>query len=170
MQPYACAHPQALARLDADALVVPNGAAFPAVCVKCGARHGLGHRSVKFKFVPGWARLFGPLIQLIVRKTSTFELPICPACNGRWRKWNAFVWLSWAPTAILLGVCAAVAAADSYGAAVAVGTLAVLVFPVLWIIAMVVRRGARVGVRRIDAAHSWLVRVHPEAVRAACGG
>jgi hypothetical protein len=171
MQPYAYAPQQALARADGDALVVPNGAALPPVCVKCGTRHGLGHRSTKLTFVPAWARFFGPLMQLIARKTSTFELPVCSVCNSRWRRGNVFVWLSWLPTLLLLGVCAGVAAVDSDGTATfAVGALALVVFPVLWIIAMVMRRGARVGVRRIDKTHSWLLRVHPEAMRAACGG
>jgi hypothetical protein len=164
------AQPQPLARIEGDALVVPNGAALPPVCVKCGARHGLGHRSTRFKFVPTWARFFGPLVQLIARKTSYFELPICNTCNSRWRKWNAFVWLSWVPTVLLLGVTAGVSAVDTEGTATgAVGALALVVLPVVWIVAMVLRRGARVGVRRIDATHSWLVRVHADAMRTTCG-
>jgi hypothetical protein len=66
--------------------------AFPALCVKCAAPGPLYGRLQAFGWFPAWTYAFfllGPLpaiiVQLIVTKRATLNLPVCPSCNSRWR-------------------------------------------------------------------------------------
>lgn len=145
------------ARLEGETLVVANGSSFPQVCVKCGTTHGLGKRAHKFAWVPTWAKFFGPLIQRLFTKTSQFELPICASCDGQWKKWNLIVGVSWLPGFLFTFLGPAV---FQSGAMAFVGML--MLFGGL-VTAMVMRRKHTLDVTKIDASHSWIVRVHPSA-------
>jgi hypothetical protein len=157
-------------RIEGGALVVPNGAALPHVCVKCGTQQPLEFRNQKFSFVPVWARFFGPLIQLIVMKKSAFSLPVCPGCHKQWKKWNLYAGVfSWLPSVVLFIVGGALGAADQEGAAAICYVLGTVVFLVLLIVLLALRLKYVVTATRIDKTHSWLSRMHPEALRAATG-
>ena len=148
---------QSTARLEGETLVVANGAAFPAICVKCGTTHGLGKRNHKFAYVPTWARFFGPLIQRIFTKTSQFDLPICAPCNAQWKKWNLIVGVSWLPGFLFLFLGPAI---FQSGAMALVGFL--MLFGGL-VTALVMRRPHILDVTKIDAESTWIVRLHPSA-------
>jgi hypothetical protein len=78
-------------RVEGDRLIISKIAPLPALCVKCGTTSDLRGRVQKFAWVPQWTYviiLFGLLpaiiIQAILTKRATFNLPICGACNARW--------------------------------------------------------------------------------------
>ena len=145
------------ARLEGDAFVVQNGAQFARVCVKCGTTHGLGKRTHKFAYVPTAAKFFGPLIQKLFTKNSQFELPICASCDGQWKKWNLIVGVSWLPGFLFTFLGPAV---FQSGAMALVGMLMLVGGLVT---ASILRRKHNLDVSKIDATHSWIVRVHPAA-------
>jgi hypothetical protein len=151
------------ARLEADTLVLANGHKLPQVCVKCGTTHGLATRTEKFAFVPTWARFFGPLIQRIFTKHSQFDLPICGACNSQWKKWNVIVGVSWLPGFLFTFLGPAL---FQSGAMALVGMLMLVGGLVT---ASILRRKHNLDVTKIDATHTWIVRVHPAAQTAAIG-
>lgn len=156
------AHAQGMyARMDGDALVVPNGAPFTQVCLKCGTTHALEGRRQKYMYVPMWARFFGPLIQVIFRKTSEFYLPICNACNATWKKWNLIAGVSWIPGLLLMFLGMAISD-DAGGMLALVGTLGLLVGLV---VALVMRLKYVVAATKIDKESTWLTRIHPVAIQ-----
>jgi hypothetical protein len=66
--------------------------ALPALCVKCATPGPLYGRAQAFGWFPAWTYFFfllGPLpaiiVQLIVTKRATLNLPVCAPCNARWR-------------------------------------------------------------------------------------
>ncbi len=146
--------------MDGDALVVPNGAAFTQVCLKCGTTRALENRHQKYMYVPMWARFFGPLIQLIFRKTSEFYLPVCNACNATWKKWNVIAGVSSIPG--LLIMLMGLAIGDDDGGMIALVGAGVLL--VALVIALVMRLKYVVGARKIDQDRTWLTRIHPTAL------
>lgn len=149
-------------RIEGDALVMPNGAPLPPVCLKCAARGPLESRHAKFSFVPPWARILGPLIQLIVMKRSKFDLPLCAPCNSRWRTWTLYSALSMLPGFAFIGI----------GMATDVSALYVVGFVVLLaalVTVLLIRKRHIVFPSKIDKTHTWLKGAHPEAMRAAAG-
>ncbi len=153
------------ARVEGAALVVANGSPLPDACVKCASKQQLESRHQKFSYVPPWARLFGPLIQLMVMKKSVFVLPICAPCLGLWKKWNLRAFLSVLPGIALVVIGAAVG--DDVGGILAiVGGLACLAG---LFTALLLRVRHIVAATRVDKTHTWLTRLHPEVMRAATG-
>jgi len=152
-----------LGRVDGKALVLPNGATLPPLCTKCAAHSGLRQRNVKFSFVPPWARILGPLIQLIVMKKSRFDVPLCEPCNAQWKKWNLFAWLAILPGALVLAISTAM---DSPGPLAAVAFL--LMFAMI-VAVLVLRRRRIVFASKIDKTHTWLTGIHADAMRVAAG-
>jgi hypothetical protein len=146
-------------RLEGDVLVAANGTVLPDVCVKCGVRHGLDRRHQKFQFVPYWARFFGPLIQLIVMKRSEFSLPICQTCHGQWKKWNLIAGLTWVP--FLLIMFAGFGLEDVGPVLALVGFVGMLV---ALITTLIIRMKYIVVAKKIDKTHSWLGKIHPQAL------
>lgn len=57
----------------------------PPVCVVTGATEGVVFKEVKFTYVPPWARIFGWLIQALVMKRHTAELPFTDQAYRSWR-------------------------------------------------------------------------------------
>jgi hypothetical protein len=150
------------ARMEGDALRTANGAQLPDVCLKCGVRHDLERRHQKFAFVPVWARFLGPLFQVIFMKRSEFYLPICRSCHAQWKKWNLIAGVSWLP--FLLFMFLGIAIGDSAGGALA--TLGFLGMLVALMVTLILRMKYIVGVKKIDATHSWLIKIHPAALQA----
>jgi hypothetical protein len=162
------------ARIEGNVLVVPNGAPFPHVCLKCATTQALEWRDQKYSYVPPWARLFGALIQVFVMKRSRFQLPICQSCHRVWKKWNLMMWLVIAPTLFVwfLAVVAAVAISGDTGASVAgiLGAIGGLVFVVGLIVVAIFRKKWVVSAIRIDKQFSWLSGVHAHALAVVAGG
>jgi hypothetical protein len=152
-----------LGRIDGKAVVLPNGAPLPAICLKCAANSGLQARKVNFSFVPTWARFFGPLIQVIVMKKSKFELPLCQPCTAQWKRWNLFAWLAAIPGMLLAAIGAAM---SDGGLVIAIGVVAMLI-PLVTV--LVLRKRHVVIASKIDKTHTWLTGLHAEAMRATAG-
>jgi hypothetical protein len=150
------------ARMEGEALVVANGAAFTQVCLKCGTTHALEGRHQKYMYVPMWARFFGPLIQIIFRKTSEFYLPICNACNANWKKWNLIAGVSWIPGLLLIFMGLAIG--DNAGALFTL--MGLLGLFVGLITTLVLRLKHIVAATKIDGNSTWLTRIHPVALNA----
>lgn len=148
-------------RVEGAALVVPNGAPLPDVCLKCGTRHGIERRRQRFVFIPMWARFFGPLLMAIFQKRSEFQLPLCHACHAQWKKWNLIAGVSWLPGFLI--VILGIAVGDDVGGAIAgLGFLPMLVVP---IVMLILRLKRIVAVSKIDGTHSWLTKIHGGALQ-----
>lgn len=153
-------------RVEGNLLVAANGSGLPAVCLKCGSTHGIGWRDQKFVWVPRWAVLFGALIQAIVAKRSRFNLPLCPPCTARWKKWNLIAWLSWLPGAFLFLVGVALSGVQAAGAAGALLAIFGVVIVLAGLLTALVLRGrAVVYPTKIDKTHTWLRGVHANALQ-----
>ena len=155
------------ARVEGASLVVPNGATFPAVCLKCGNQQGIEWRNQRYTWIPPWARFFGWLIQMLVAKRSRFQLPLCQPCHSQWKKWNLFLWLSFLPLFLFIFIGAAIAGATEDGGAIAgiLITLGVVGFIVGLIVAIVFRNKKAVTAIRIDKQFSWLRGIHPNVMQ-----
>jgi hypothetical protein len=75
-----------------DDLVVAKEAPLPPVCVMCGGHDQIERRRQLFAWTPPWVfalilinLLVAAIVQLIVRKKGYLSLPLCTACNARWR-------------------------------------------------------------------------------------
>lgn len=152
-------------RVEGNLLVAANGSGLPAVCLKCGSTHGIGWRDQKFRWVPRWAVLFGALIQAMVAKRSRFNVPLCPPCTARWKKWNLLAWLSWLPGVGLLLIGAVLSGVGADGAGGVAMMLGFLVVLAGLITALALRARAVVYPTRIDKTHTWLRGVHPNALQ-----
>jgi hypothetical protein len=78
--------------VDGNALVVAKGATLADCCVKCGRRDDLKSRHAKFNWYPPWVFVFLlcniiilAIAMQIVRKRGQVMLPICSACDARWK-------------------------------------------------------------------------------------
>jgi hypothetical protein len=145
-----------LAHIEGQLLVVANGAQLPPVCLCCGATQPIEWRDQKFMYVPVWARFFGALIQVLVAKRSRFNLPLCAACNGEWRKWNIISALSWIPGLLLIFVGVACASADLDSLGGVLGVVGCLVLLVGLLTALILRRRRLIRATKIDKTHTWL--------------
>jgi hypothetical protein len=81
-----------VATIVGDDLIVTKEAPLPPVCVKCGTRDQIERRRQLFGWTPPWVfalivinLLVAAIVQLIVRKKGYLSLPLCTACNARWR-------------------------------------------------------------------------------------
>ena len=162
------------ARVEGNAVVVPNGAAFPQLCLKCATTQGLEWRDQKYTYVPPWARLFGALIQVFVMKRSRFQVPVCQSCHQGWKKANLLLWLG-IGGGIVLCMIAAVGAGlggDDAGPVLGgiFGVLAFLVFFGGIIAYAIVRQKRAVSAIRIDKQFTWLTGIHANAIQAIVGG
>ena len=156
-------------RAEGALLVVPNGAPLPPICLKCAATQPIEWRAQKFSWVPPWARMFGALIQVFVVKRSRLNIPLCAACNRRWKMWTLLAALAWLPGVFLLVVGGALSSMDldDFGAVVAVlGGLLLVGF----IVVIVLRQKRIIGAAKIDKTHTWLRGVHAQALQATTGG
>jgi hypothetical protein len=162
------------ARVEGTTLVVPNGAPFPPVCLKCSTTQAIEWRDQKFSYVPPWARFFGALIQLFVMKRSRFQLPVCQSCHREWKKWNLFLWLAVLPPifiCVLAGVVATAVGGDAgASAATVLIVIGILAFIAGLIVVAIFRKKKIVMATRIDKQFSWLLGVHANTIPAIVGG
>jgi hypothetical protein len=161
-----------LARIEGQLLVVANGAQLPPICMRCAATQAIEMRDQKFMYVPPWARLFGALIQLLVAKRSRFNLPLCHACNGQWKKWNLIAGLSWLPglLLVLLGAVCSGAGADLEGLGAALLVIGALALLGGLITALVMRGRRMITATKIDKTHTWMKGVALPAQQAIVDG
>jgi hypothetical protein len=160
-------------RMEGDTLVMPNGATFPAVCVKCGTTQPIEWRNQRFVFTPVWAWYFlGWIGYFIFTKRSSFSIPLCPPCHSTWKKSIIPILLSIAVlfgSIMLAGVVAG--AMEDGGTIVGIMFMVGLVaFVALLIYGIVVRSKRTVVARKIDNTYSWLRGIHPTALQAIVGG
>ena len=165
------------ARMQGSVLVLSKHAQMPQICAKCGVQHGLTARHTKMSWVPGWAYamvVFGWAIGLIImavtRKTAQVTVPVCDSCNKRWSQGNLFFGLSFLPAAflyLLMIVFAGVDLPDAGAACMLLGTLALLVAPI--VVAFAVKRPRAVYPDKIDDHFVYLKGVHTSAAAVACG-
>lgn len=155
--------PQGGMRVEGTSLVVANGSQFPAVCLKCGNNQGIQWRAQKYQYIPPWARFFGWLIQMLVAKRSQFQLPLCPPCNGVWKKWNLIAGLAWLPTLLIFFLGIALSAADSDAGPIVL-MIGIFAFLGVLITTLVLRNKHIVTAVKIDKTHSWLRGIHQNAL------
>jgi hypothetical protein len=164
-------------RMQGSVLVLPKQVSMPHVCVKCGVQHGLAERPTKLAYVPGYAYamvVLGWAIGLIVmaatRKTAQVSFPVCDGCNKRWSQGKLYFGLSFLPAAflyLLMIVFAGVDLPDAGAACMMLGTLALVVAPL--VVAFAITRPRSVIADRIDEHFVYLKGVHANAAMAACG-
>jgi hypothetical protein len=109
--PADAARPEALVREEGDLLLVSHGAHLADVCVKCAARDGIVRRFVVMGYRPFWPAVtlltslcfawyvvtflldvwwaVGALVCFVLFwrgwRYGALDLPLCPACDARWR-------------------------------------------------------------------------------------
>jgi hypothetical protein len=78
-------------RVQGKLVTIGKMYALPALCVKCATPGPLQGRVQTFAWFPSWTYAFlflGLLpmiiVQAIVTKRATLNLPLCPTCNSRW--------------------------------------------------------------------------------------
>jgi len=79
-------------RVNGRFVTVGKMYAFPALCVRFASPGPLYGRAQAFAWFPSWTYLFFLLgllpvfiVQAIVTKRATLNLPVCASCNSRWR-------------------------------------------------------------------------------------
>lgn len=164
-------------RMQGDVLVLPKQASMPHVCVKCGVQHGLTERPTKLAYVPGYAYAMivlgwaiGLIVMAVTRKTAQVSFPVCDTCNKRWSQGKLFFGLSFLPAAflyLLMFVFAGVDLPDAGAACMMLGTLALVVAPIL--VSFAITRPRSVVADKIDDHFVYLKGVHASAAMAACG-
>jgi hypothetical protein len=134
--------------------------------VKCGSRGpaSLLRRTKRYVFVPWYGRLFGLLGQLITQKKAVVELPLCAACDARYRSAVVGIWLACSFPALAVALLF-VGVGLNVGALVGGGFflfLGGLLVPL--IAAAVLRRRLLPTAVKIDDHEVTLARVHPSAL------
>jgi hypothetical protein len=167
-----------IVREESEMLVVSQGAHLAGVCVKCGTSEAIRPRFEVLQHAPSWTYALLPLGPLgiiaaaFLQRSGGVTLPICPACDERWRRAarrRSRVTLVLMPlTAAMVGAFVAEARGvlpEGAGAWVA------LVLVLVWVAAFAaVRLGkgrlAMVTAAGIDREILLLRGVHPDARRA----
>lgn len=125
---------------DGRDLAVQKEASLPAVCVKCGAHDAPNRRNHQFVWTPPWVFVFfavGPLIgaivMVIVQKRGRLLLPLCTACEQRWRAGAWMVGLSvlWLFVGLIAGVALAVNDVPEIGIPIVVSAFIFLIVGVV---------------------------------------
>lgn len=166
-----------VARVEGERVVLRNGMALPPVCLKCGVRQPVEWRKQKFVWSPQWtillvlvSLLLGAIVALILQKRSEFQLPLCPACNTRWKQWNLLMVFT---ALAIIGIIPLTVVAGSFVSSDSMPTI-VMVGIFGWLIGIVfvaiARTKAIVLPKKIDKFETWLLGVHPEAIRVLVGG
>lgn len=160
----------AFAYVEGSTLVVSKEALLPDICVKCAAPSRV-RRTQRFVFTPPWvivvmvlSFLIGAIVAMIVQKRGTLHLPLCDACQHRWKKanWQVAAALFAIPLSVMLGFLVA-GSSENVGTIVVALLLASLVG---LIVVAVVQQNVRVTSRKVDDRSITLRGVHPEAQRA----
>jgi hypothetical protein len=156
---------------DGKLLRVPKQFSFPRVCLKCASPEVHSRRTQRFAFTPTWARLLilvcmlGALVAMaLTTKRATLELPLCDACQARWRRARTLsVLMGLAAVASIVGVVVASAGSNSDEGPVAVA-LVIVVLVVAMAVAMRKLVSPRVlQAKHIDESYISLQGVHPVA-------
>jgi hypothetical protein len=86
----------AMPRVEGAYLVVPSHTPLPDVCVKCGVTHApLARREQAFTYTPMWtialllvSWVIGLIVMKMLQRDGRLSVPLCPACDARWRGAN----------------------------------------------------------------------------------
>jgi hypothetical protein len=78
-------------RVEGNLVTVSKGHVWAPLCLKCGASADLRGRVQAFSWYPGWTNFLllvgllpAVIVQSILTKRASFNLPLCGACNARW--------------------------------------------------------------------------------------
>jgi hypothetical protein len=105
-----------IVREEGELLAVSHGARLGAVCVKCGTRDGVVTRFEVLHAQRPWAWLWyftgvlGIVVLSFLQRTGGVSLPLCAACDARWRRVvrrRSLTTLSVIPVTLLAGVALA---------------------------------------------------------------
>jgi hypothetical protein len=161
--PAYSARPEALVREEGELLLVSYGARLADVCVKCAARDRIVRRFEVMRYRPnfwcGWR--YGGL-----------DLPLCPACDARWRGLVRARFLAALAMIPVLVVSAVVVKLDRPGSPFGGRSSHIaLALVVAWLVGLVVTyarpsRKRTVGAKAIVDENILLRGVHPDARRA----
>lgn len=153
---------------DGDVLVARKGAILPGRCVRCNEE--VGERRLKRKYSwhsPYWflLLLIGPglliylVVALLVCKTGSLEIGVCPRHRSL-RRWGILIaWLSPLAAGAVFIAAAAFSAKpgdDWLFLSFLVGGLVLLSG-----LAIGMRMSQVLGIKRIDARYIWLTKAHP---------
>ncbi len=111
----------------------------------------------------------GLIVVMVTRKTATFSLPICAACNQQWSKGRLYFGLSFLPGLALLllsFVFAGVDEPDLFAITILLSLMGFLVAPLVTLFAY--SRPRQIWVSRIDDLTAHLRGMHGQAVDALC--
>jgi hypothetical protein len=80
-------------RVEGDLVTIAKQYWWPPVCLKCGTPADLVSRVQSFTWYPAWTNLLllvgllpAVIVQAILTKRASLNLPLCSACNARWTK------------------------------------------------------------------------------------
>jgi len=166
-----------LVRLEGDLLAVSHGARLASVCVKCATRDDVVRRLEVMHAQRPWMWLFyltgvlGIVILSFLQRTGGVLLPICTACDARWRRAvrvRSLTTLAIIPVSVAaIGALAAEARGRLPNGA---GAWIALALAAAWTAAYVAvhagkSRRAMVTAASIDRSLIFLRGVHPDARR-----
>ncbi len=147
-------------------LVFARDALLPEACVKCGTQQQIGRRRKKYLFVPWYGRLFGLVGHLMTRRVADVDLPICQACDARFKRAKQAMWI--ASAVPVLGVALLfLGVALDFGPLVGGGFFLFIggwLVPLLVYAAFAMKRMMPI-VTNIDEREIRLARVHPDAIQ-----
>jgi hypothetical protein len=154
-------------RAEGKYLIFPLGTFLPDACVKCGAGQptALVRRRKNYVFVPWYGRLFGVIGALITRRRAAVELPLCVACDARYRSAVRALWMATGVPflgvlLLFIGLWANVGAVVGGGFVLFLGGLLaplIVLFALFW-------RHRLPLTTKIDKSEITLLGVHPRAV------
>lgn len=158
-----------LAYLEGLDLAVQKEAPLPNVCVKCGVSPTQHRRNQQFVWNPPWvlflfilSPVIAAIVALIMQKKGRLHLPLCSACESRWKMGLVMVILG--VFALILGiVIGAIASAQDYPE---IGVPVMIAGIVGFIVLLVVSRGRFLRAKRVDERVIVISGVHPNAVQA----
>ncbi len=153
-------------RAERNTLVFTRETFLPSACVKCGTQQQIGRRRKKYIFVPWYGRLFGLIGDWMTRKTAIVDLPICPACEARFRQARLGMWIGAAVPVFSIGILF-LGVALNIGPLVGGGFFMFIggwLVPLIVYLAFAMKRMMPIAVK-VDDREVTLSRVHPEAVQ-----
>lgn len=169
--------PADVVREQGELLAVSHGVRLASVCVKCATRDGVASRLEMMQAQPRWTWLLyltgviGVVLLAFLQRTAGVALPLCRACDARWRKVvrrRSRTTLMVVPVSLL--VCGALVAdakgrlPSGAGSWLALGLATG--WAVLYAAAQLAGGNHLVTAASVDRSFAFLRGVHPDARRA----
>jgi hypothetical protein len=153
---------------DGPDLAVQKEAPLPSICMKCGVNDAPNRRNQQFVWTPPWVFIFflvspiiGAIIAVIVQKKGRLHLPLCHACNSRWK--NGILLLVLAIVGLIAGlILGGVALGNDLPE---LGVPLMISGFVALIAVAIMNRNRFLRVKKVDERMITLRQVHPNAAQ-----